>query len=126
VSPRATDTKAANGRARRHTTGMSRRLRLPRPPHRRSPSRRQGPGQCASADARDAHAQAERYLLRAGIALLTGLLVASVVHAVTDGLSPGLTLGLTLTTLLLLSLLELWRVGSRRKPDDAAPPGIER
>jgi hypothetical protein len=120
VSPRATDTKAGDGRVRRHTTGKSRRLRLPHPPHRRSPTRRQGPGQCASADTRNAHSQAERYLLRAGIGLLTGLLVASVVHAVADGLTPELVLGLVLTALLLFVSLGLWRVGSRRKSDDTA------
>jgi hypothetical protein len=126
MSPRATDAKPASGRTRRHPTGKSRRLRLPHPTHRSSPTRRQGPGQCASAGTRKVHSQAEWHLLRAGIGLLTVLLVASVVHAVTDGLTPGLGLGLVLTTLVLLVALGLWRAGSRRKPDDAAPPGIER
>jgi hypothetical protein len=40
--------------------------------------------------------------------------VASVAHAITDGLTPGLVLGLALTILVLLGLLELWRVESRR------------
>jgi hypothetical protein len=120
LSPRATDTEAANGRARRHTPGKSRRLRLPHSPHRRAPTGRRGPGQCASADTRNVRSQTERYLLRAGIGLLTGLLVASVAHAVTDGLTPGLGLGLALTILLLVGLLGLWRGGSRRKSDDTA------
>lgn len=64
--------------------------------------------------------------LRAFIGLLTALLLASVAHAVTDGLTTGLMLGLALTILLLIAALRLLRVGSRRKPDDAAPPGIER
>ena len=62
---------------------------------------------------------------RACIGLLAALLLASVAHAVTDGLTPGLVLGLALTTLLLLASLRLWRVGSRREPDDTKPPGIE-
>jgi hypothetical protein len=74
----------------------------------------------ASAHPRDVHSQAERYLLRGGIGLLTVLLVASVVHAVRDGLTPELVLGLVLTTLLLLVSLGLWRAASRRKPDDTA------
>jgi hypothetical protein len=59
---------------------------------------------------------------RTVIGLLTALLLASVAHVVTDGLTPGLVLGLSLTTLLLLALLGSWRVGSRRKADDTAPP----
>ena len=54
--------------------------------------------------------------LRAWIALLTALLLASVGHAVRDGVSAGLVLGLALTTLLLLASLGLWRAGSRPRP----------
>ena len=60
--------------------------------------------------------------LRAWIGLLIALLLASVVHAVTDGVTPGFVLGLALTTLLLLASVRLWRVGSRRKSDETAPP----
>lgn len=72
----------------------------------------------ASDNPRDVHSQAERYLLRAGIGLLTVLLLASIVHAVRDGLTPELVVGLVLTTLLLLISLALWRAASRPKPDD--------
>jgi hypothetical protein len=120
VSPRATDTKAANGRTRRHITGKNRRLRLPHPTHQRSPTGRQGPGQCASASTQNVHSQTKRYLPRACSGLLTALLLASVAHAVTDGFTPELVLGLALTSLLLLALLALWRVRSRRNPDDTA------
>jgi uncharacterized protein (DUF58 family) len=54
--------------------------------------------------------------LRAWIALLTALLLASVAHAVRDGVSAGLVLGLALTTLLLLASLGRWRAGSRPRP----------
>jgi len=120
MSPPVTDTNASNGRTRRHTAGKSRRLRLPHPTHRRSPAGCQGPVRCASAGTGNVHSQPERHLLRAGIGLLTVLLVASIAHAVTDGLTPGLGLGLALTTLLVLALLGLWRAASRRKPDDTA------
>jgi UPF0716 family protein affecting phage T7 exclusion len=56
--------------------------------------------------------------LRVCIGLLSALLLASVAHAVTDGLTLGLVFAFALTTLLLLAALGLWRVGSRRKPDD--------
>jgi ABC-type nickel/cobalt efflux system permease component RcnA len=120
MSPRAMDPKASNGRTRRHIIGKHRRLRWPHPTHQRSPTGRRCPGQCASADTQNVHSQAERYLLRACIGVLTALLLASVAHAVTHGLTPELVLGLALTILLLVALLALWRVGSRRKPDDTA------
>lgn len=123
MNPPAIDTKAANRRTRRHTTGKNR--HSPHPTHQRPPSEHRGPGQCVSTDTQNVYSQTMRRL-RAGIALLTALLLASVAHAFTDGLTPGLVLGLALTTLLLLALLRLWRVGSRRKLDDTAPPGIER
>jgi hypothetical protein len=63
--------------------------------------------------------------LRVWIRLLAALLLACVAHIVTDGLTPGLALGMALTALLLLAALGLWRIGSRRKPEDTAPPGIE-
>jgi hypothetical protein len=64
--------------------------------------------------------------LRVAIGLLGALVLASVAHAVRDGFTPGLALGLTLTILLLLALLGFWRVGSRRKPNDTARPGLGR
>ncbi len=78
--------------------------------------------QCGPADAQSVYSRTMRHL-RAFIGVLTALLLASVAHAVTHGLTPGLVLGLALTTLLLIASLTLWRVGSRRKPDDTSPPG---
>jgi hypothetical protein len=123
VNPRAIDSKEANGRTRRHTTGQN--WRSPHPTRRGRPEGAGGPGRCVSADTHNVYSQTMRHL-RAFIGLLTALLLASVAHAVTDGLTPGLVLGLALTTLLLVASLGLWRVGSRRKPDDTEPPGIER
>jgi ABC-type nickel/cobalt efflux system permease component RcnA len=122
VNPRATDSKEANGRTRVHTTGENR--HSPVATRQRPPTRRQGSGQCASADTQNVHSQTMRYL-RACIGLLTALLLASVAHALTDGLTPGLVLGMALTTLLLLASLGLWRVGSRCERDDTEPPGTE-
>jgi uncharacterized membrane protein (UPF0136 family) len=64
--------------------------------------------------------------LRVCIGLLSALLLASAAHAVRDGLTAGLALALALTTVLLLASLGLWRVGSRRQPNDTAPSGVER
>jgi ABC-type nickel/cobalt efflux system permease component RcnA len=64
--------------------------------------------------------------LRVCIGLLTALLLACVAHTVADGLTAGLALGMALTALLLAAALGLWRVGSRRKADGTAPPGIRR
>lgn len=114
MNPRDIDTKAVNGRRRRHTTGKNR--GSPDPTHQKPRRRCQGPGRRVSAHTQNVYSQRMRHL-RAWIGLLIALLLASVAHAVTDGLTPGLVLGLALTTLLLLASLRLWRVGSRRKPD---------
>jgi hypothetical protein len=64
--------------------------------------------------------------LRICIGLLTALLLACVAHTVTDGLTAGLATGIALTALLLVAALRLWRIASRREPQDAPPPGTER
>jgi hypothetical protein len=79
------------------------------------PGGRRRPGQASATDSQDVHSRT-MWLLRAGIGLLTALLLASVAHAIADGLTPGLTLGLALTTGLLLAFLRLWRDGPPRKP----------
>jgi hypothetical protein len=119
----ATGPKAASGRTSRHATGKER--CSPRPAHQRPPRGPHASGQCVSTETENVHVRTMRHL-RAFIGLLTALLLASVAHAVRDGLTTGLILGLALTILLLIASLRLLRVGSRRKPDDAAPPGIER
>ncbi len=83
------------------------------------------PGDSMSEDAQSVHARTTRHL-RVCIRLLAALLLACVAHIVTDGLTAGLALGMALTALLFLAALGLWRIGSRRAPEDIAPPGIER
>jgi hypothetical protein len=88
-------------------------------------SGRPEPGDYVSQDAQNVYARTMRQM-RVCIRLLAALVLACVAHIVTDGLTPGLGLGMALTALLLLAALGLWRIGSRRKPEDIAPPGIER
>jgi hypothetical protein len=123
MKPRAIDTKAANGRKRRHTGEENR--RSPHPTRHGPPSERQRPGQFSVTDAQISYWQMMRRL-RVCTGLLSAVLLASVAHAVIDGLTAGLALALALTTALLLASLKLWRIGSRRRPHDTAPPGFER
>jgi hypothetical protein len=88
-------------------------------------SGRPEPGDHVSQDAQNVYARTMRHL-RVCISLLTAPLLACVAHIVADGLTPGLALAMALTALLLLAALGLWRIGSRRKPEDTAPQGIER
>jgi len=115
MKPRAIDTKAADNPKRRHTTSRNR--RPPHSSHQRPPRGRQGSGKCVSAHTDNVYTRT-MLRLRVCIGLLSALLLASVAHAVTDGLTLGLVFAFALTTLLLLAALGLWRVGSRRKPDD--------
>jgi hypothetical protein len=120
MSPRDIHPQPANGRKRHHTSEQNRRLRIGDPPR-----ERQEPGGYVSSDTENVYSRTMGHL-RVCIRLLIALLLACVVHIVTDGVTPGLALGVALTTLLLLAALGLWRIGSRRKPDDTTPPGIER
>jgi hypothetical protein len=118
---RATNTTAADSQ---HSHDISDKCR--RPPHAAAqpPRELQRPGSSAT-DAEAVYAQTMRRL-RVYIRLLSALVLASLARAVIDGLTTGLVLVLALTTLLLLASLRLWRVGSQHKPNDAAPPGLER
>jgi hypothetical protein len=115
MTSRAIDTKTTNGRKHRRRTGENRRSAHPKPQS--PPEGRRRPGQCSAADTQNIYSQTMRRL-RVFIGLLSALLLASVAHAVIDGLTGGLALSLALTTVLLLASLGLWRVGSRRKPND--------
>jgi hypothetical protein len=88
-------------------------------------SGRPEPGDYSSQDAQNGYARTMRHL-RVCKRLLTALLLARVAHIVTDGLTLELALATALTALLLLAALGLWRIGSRRTPEDTAPSGVER
>jgi ABC-type nickel/cobalt efflux system permease component RcnA len=115
MKPRTIDTTAANNAKRRHTTSTNR--HSSHSTHQTPPSGRQGFGEYGSANNNDLYART-MLRLRVCIGLLSALLLASIAHAVTDGLTLGGVFALTLTTLLLLAALGLWRVGSRRQPDN--------
>jgi hypothetical protein len=121
MKPCATNTTAANSQPSHDISDENRRSPHPAPPLPREPER---PGH-SGMDAHVAHSQTMRRL-RVYIRLLSALVLASLARAVIDGLTTGLVLVLALTTLLLLASLRLWRVGSQHKPNDAAPPGLER
>jgi hypothetical protein len=115
MKPHAIDTTTAGGPKGRHTTSTNR--RSPHPTRQRPPRGRQGPAQCGFADTNDGYTRT-MHRLRVCIGLLSALLLASIAHVITDGLTLGLVFALALTTLLLLAALGLWRVGSRRQPDN--------
>lgn len=115
MKPRAIDTKATDDRRRRHTGDESR--RSPHPTRHSPPRASQRSGESPASDTEIIYWQMMRRL-RVCIRLLSAVVLASVAHAVIDGLTAGIALALALTTALLLASVELWRVGSRRKPHD--------